>query len=126
MVAYSRPRRVLIVDDEDNFAVMTRAMLASDSRVEVVGRVRHGREALTMAAAVNPDVILMDLEMPVMDGIEATRLLREQGSTARIIVLTGGEDPREISAAREAGADTYIVKPQTAEALVAAILRDAD
>lgn len=116
------PRRVLLVEDEDNTAVLIQVMLASDKRVEVVGRARHGREALTMAASLNPDVILMDLKMPLMDGVEATRRLRELGSTARIVVLTGVEDVARIGEAREAGADTFVAKMPTAEHLVTVVL----
>jgi len=124
-VAHLRRPRVLIVDDEDASALLTSAILASEKGIEVVGRVRHGREALTMAASVNPDVILMDLEMPVMDGIEATRLLRASGSSARIILLG---DEEQVAAAEAVGADGYVPKPQTLSALREAILgqRDAD
>ncbi len=103
--------------------LLTRAVLASDTRVEVVANARNGREALTLAASVNPDAILMDLHMPVMDGIEATRRLRETGSKARIIIVTGSDGPGEVTAARAAGADTHVPKPQTREALLDAILR---
>jgi CheY-like chemotaxis protein len=111
----------LIVDDQDVSAVLSRAILASEKGIAVVARAHHGREALTLAASVNPDVILMDLHMPVMDGIEATRRLREAGSKARIIIVTGSDVPGELAAAREAGADSYVPKPQIAEALIAAI-----
>lgn len=119
-----RPRRVLVVDDDDNAAVLAQVLLAPDDRVEMVGRARHGREALTMAAAVQPDVILMDLHMPVMGGTDATRRLREQGSTARIVVVTASEDVDEIRLAREAGADAFVVKPVDASGLVAVILAE--
>jgi CheY-like chemotaxis protein len=113
---------VLVVDDDDNAAVLARVLLASDDRVEMVGRARHGREALTMAAAVQPDVIIMDLHMPVMGGTDATRRLREQGSTARIVVVTGSEEVEEIRLAREAGADAFVTKPVDENGLVAVIL----
>lgn len=105
-------------------AMLVRVMLASDSRVEVVARARHGREALTMAASVNPDVILMDLEMPVMDGAEATRRLRKLGSTARIVVLTGVEDVGLIKEARDAGADTFVTKVPTEDHLLSVVLAE--
>lgn len=101
---------------------LLQVMLASDRRVEVVGRARHGREGLTMAASLNPEVVLMDLQMPVMDGVEAIRRLRELGSPARIIVLTGVEDAMRIREAREAGADTFVTKVPTEERLVTVVL----
>lgn len=113
---------MLVVDDEDNAAVLAQVLLGSDDRVEMVGRARHGREALTMAAALQPDVILMDLHMPVMGGAEAARRLREQGSTARIVVLTASEDVEEIRLAREAGADAFVTKPPDANGLTAVVL----
>lgn len=117
-----RPRRVLLVEDDDNMARLVKMMLASDSRVEVLGRARHGREALTMAASLNPDVIVMDLQMPVMDGAEATRRLRKVGSTARIVVLTGVEDVGLIREARDAGADAFVTKVPTNEHLMNVVL----
>lgn len=103
---------------------LVQAMLASDSRVEVIGRARHGREGLTMAASLNPDVILMDLQMPLMDGAEATRRLRALRSTARIVVLTGVEDVALIKEARDAGADTFVTKVPTQEHLVSVVLAE--
>ena len=88
----------------------------------MVGRARHGREALTLAAAVQPDVILMDLHMPVMGGTDAIRRLRQQRSAVRIVVVTASEDVDEIKLAREAGADAFVTKPVDANGLVAVIL----
>jgi DNA-binding NarL/FixJ family response regulator len=115
------PLRVLIVEDEDSAAVLLGVILASEHGITVVGRARHGREALTMAAALNPDVILMDLNMPVMNGVEAIRRLRELGSTARIVVTTGVDDAAMLQEARAAGADALVAKPATREELLAAI-----
>src|SRR5919106_3260392 len=117
-----RPCRVLVVDDDDNAAALAQVLLSSDGRVEMVGRARHGREALTMAASVQPDVILMDLHMPVMGGTDATCRLRQQGSPARIVVVTASEEVDEIRLAREAGADAFVTKPVEANGLVAVIL----
>ena len=85
------PRRVLVAEDDDGAALLLQALLEADTRVEMVGRARNGREALSLAASLNPDVILMDLQMPVMGGVEAIRRLRERGSTVRIVVVTGAE-----------------------------------
>jgi DNA-binding NarL/FixJ family response regulator len=105
-------------------AALVQLMLASDKRTEVVGRARHGREALTMAASLNPDVILMDLQMPLMNGVEATRRLRELGSTARIVVLTGVDDVGIIEEARDAGADAFVTKLPTEDHLVTVVLAE--
>ena len=75
-----------------------------------------------MAASVQPDVILMDLHMPVMGGTDATCRLRQQGSPARIVVVTASEEVDEIRLAREAGADAFVTKPVEANGLVAVIL----
>jgi DNA-binding NarL/FixJ family response regulator len=123
-VAASRgdPRRVLIVEDDDNAGMLIRVMLAHDSRLRVVGRASNGREAIEMLPSLNPDVILMDLEMPVMNGVEAIRELRAQGSSARIIVLTGSQETENVRGAREAGADAFVVKYPSASALADVIL----
>jgi len=117
------PLRVLVVEDDDGAAQLLQAILESETGITVLGRARHGREALTMAAALNPDVVLMDLNMPVMDGVEATRRLRKLGSTARIVVTTGVNDAAMLQEAREAGADAVVAKPPIRDELLAAIVR---
>jgi two-component system response regulator DegU len=77
-----------------------------------------------MAAPLNPDVILMDLNMPVMNGVEAIRRLRELGSTARVVVTTGVDDPAMLQEARAAGADALVAKSPTREHLLAAIVSE--
>jgi CheY-like chemotaxis protein len=121
MPRHPYPYRVLVVDDDDGAALLTASLFTGDARVEVVGRARNGREALTLAAAASPDVVLMDLEMPVLNGIDATRRLRETGSQAVIIIVTGSEEAGAVGAALEAGADGVVRKPPTREALMDAI-----
>jgi DNA-binding NarL/FixJ family response regulator len=77
-----------------------------------------------MAAPLNPDVILMDLNMPVMNGVKAIRRLRELGSTARVVVTTGVDDPAMLQEARAAGADALVAKSPTREHLLAAIVSE--
>ena len=117
------PLRVLVVEDDDGAAQLLQAILESETGITVLGRARHGREALTMVAVLNPDVVLMDLNMPVMDGVEATRRLRKLGSTARIVVTTGVNDAAMLQEAREAGADAVVAKPPIRDELLAAIVR---
>jgi DNA-binding NarL/FixJ family response regulator len=113
--------RVLIADDEPLFADALAALLAADGRVEVVGRAFNGKQAIELARSLDPDVVVMDLSMPGLDGIDATRQLTAGGS-ARVLVLTGSEDPADIARARSAGASGYLTKDRIAETLVDAIL----
>jgi CheY-like chemotaxis protein len=119
------PPRVLVVEDEDSIATLVQVMLVSDERVRFLGRAHDGREALTMAVLLDPDVILMDLEMPVLDGVEASRRLRARGSTACIIVHTGVANVERIEEAEEAGADAFVTKVPRGEKLVEAIVTES-
>jgi DNA-binding NarL/FixJ family response regulator len=80
--------RVLVVDDDSLYAEAATAILRQDDRLDVVGRACDGREAVQLAQSLRPDVVLMDIEMPVMDGIEATRSLRRLLPSARVVVVT--------------------------------------
>lgn len=85
-------------------------VLSEDERVEVVGIAGNGAEAVQLAAELQPDVILMDLRMPVMDGLEATRKIRETGLPVQILLLTGTETPVGADDAAEAGANAFLRK----------------
>jgi two-component system nitrate/nitrite response regulator NarL len=113
--------RVLIADDEPLFVDMIKAMLSAEQGVEVVGSAGDGRIAVQLARELQPDVIVMDVSMPVMDGIEATRIIREQNPDACVMILTGGTAPTDIDRARKAGASTYLTKDRIATELVAEI-----
>jgi two-component system NarL family response regulator len=112
--------RVLIADDEPLFVDMVDALLSAEG-MQVVGRARDGREAVTQTLALRPDVTLMDISMPVLDGIDATREIRQTDPGACVIVLTGSTVVAEIDRARKAGAAAFLSKDRIASELVATI-----
>jgi DNA-binding NarL/FixJ family response regulator len=114
--------RVVIADDQRLFAEALEAILSTDERIEVVGRAGDGGAALQLAHDERPDVVLMDIAMPGMDGIAATKEIREQVPETRVIVVSGSAATQDISRARAAGAAGYVTKDQIAGDLVAAIL----
>jgi DNA-binding NarL/FixJ family response regulator len=120
-VSMPSPVRVLVVDDEPLFLEMVLALLEGESDLEVVGRAAHGRDAVRLAAQLDPDVVVMDISMPVMDGIHATRAILEQNPRACVLILTGGSNIAEIDDARKAGAAGYLTKDRIANDLVAEI-----
>lgn len=102
--------RVLVVDDHEMVRTGLAAMLTADGDIEVVARAADGASAIHQAAICDPDVILMDLSMPVMDGIDATRAITAASPSARIVVLTSFSDRARVSRALEAGAIGYQLK----------------
>ena len=119
------PIRVVIADDHRLFGEALEAVLGGDERIDVVGYARNGAEALALAKRLRPDVTLMDISMPVMDGVEATRRIRESVPTACILMLTGSNAPEDVDRAREAGAAGYVTKDRIAAALIDAIIEVA-
>jgi DNA-binding NarL/FixJ family response regulator len=113
--------RVLIADDEPLFAEALELLLEGDTRIEVVGRATDGARAVELAQQLEPDLVLMDLSMPGIDGFDATKRITET-VPARVLVLTGSEDPADVAKARRAGAVGYITKDRIAETLVTAII----
>jgi DNA-binding NarL/FixJ family response regulator len=104
------PIRVLIVDDHAPFREGLRALLTSVSDMEVAGEAANGDDAIREAAKLQPDVILMDIQMPGMNGIEATRLIYQSSPHIGVIVLTMFEDDDSVFAAMRAGARGYLLK----------------
>jgi DNA-binding NarL/FixJ family response regulator len=105
-----RAVRILIADDHRLFAETLMAVLGEDERVDVVGIAEDGQEAVELAAELQPDVVLMDLKMPVMDGFEATRRIRETGLDTQILILTGTDQEIGLEDAAVAGASGYLRK----------------
>jgi two-component system nitrate/nitrite response regulator NarL len=118
----SAPIRVVIADDHGLFAEALEAILAMDGRVEVVGRAANGAKAVELAERLEPDVVLMDISMPVVDGFEATRRIRERVPRASVLILTGSNSRYDVARSREVGAAGYVTKDRIAAELVEAIL----
>ncbi len=114
--------RVLIADDHRLFAQALEAILATDDRIEVAGHAGDGAEAVKLARSLEPDVILMDIEMPGMDGFEATRQIRKRKGDACVLMLTGSNSRTDVDRAREAGAAGYVTKDRIAAELIDAII----
>ena len=116
------PIRVLIADDHLLFAEALEAILGGDGRFDVVGLARDGAQAVELAAAESPDVVLMDISMPVKDGFEATQELLEQRPETAVLMLTGSNSRSDVDRARTAGASGYVTKDRIASELIDAVL----
>jgi len=114
--------RVLIADDHRLFGQALEAILATDDRLEVIGHAAAGAEAVQLALNVDPDVILMDIAMPIMDGLQATKQIRKQKPQACILMLTGSNSRTDVDQARQAGAAGYVTKDRIAAELIEAIV----
>jgi len=112
---------LLICDDQAIVRKGIRALLATEPNIEVIGEAENGQEAISQAEELNPDVILMDLVMPEVDGIEAIRRITARQPEARILVLTGFATDDKVFPAIKAGALGYLLKDSSPEELVQAI-----
>ena len=117
----SAPIRVLIVDDHQVVRRGLRTFLELHDDLDVVGEAGDGLEAVEQAAALRPDVVLMDIVMPRLDGIEATRRIKEQSAAVGVIALTSFAGDDQVLPALEAGAASYLLKDVTPEELIEAI-----
>jgi two-component system, NarL family, response regulator LiaR len=115
------PIRVVIVDDHPMVRVGLRMTLLSTEEIDVVGEAEDGEEALRVCAEVHPDVVLMDLRLPRLDGVATTRAMQRLVPVPHVLVLTAAYDERLIPEALAAGASGYVVKGGSVEELVAAI-----
>jgi DNA-binding NarL/FixJ family response regulator len=116
--------RVLIADDHELVREGLRTLLAEASDMEVVGEAKNGAEAVQLTGVLQPDVVLMDLQMPIMDGIEATGKLRATSPSVHVVVLTTFVDAEKVKSAIQAGALGYLLKDVKKDDLLQAV-RDA-
>jgi NarL family two-component system response regulator LiaR len=119
--AEPRPTRVLIVDDHGVVREGLRAYLELEPDIQVVGEAKDGLEAVRRAAELQPDVVLMDLVMPNMDGVDATSRIKEQQPATHVIILTSFLDDERVVPAIRAGATSYLLKDVAASDLARAI-----
>jgi two-component system, NarL family, response regulator DesR len=114
--------RVLIADDDPLFVDALEAILGIEAEIEVAGRAHDGEEALRLAGELEPDVVLMDLSMPVVDGFEASRRMRAAAPDTAVVVLTGSAYAEDVDKAFDAGASDYVTKDRIAQDLVRTLL----
>jgi len=117
----SAPIRVLVADDHAVIRQGLKMLLESRPEIDVIGDCENGREALLMVEGSKPDVVLMDVVMPGLNGIEATRQIRRASPATRVVILSGFVDEEQITGAIRAGASGYLVKNSDVSELVLAI-----
>lgn len=113
--------KVLFVDDHEMVRIGVSAYLSAQSDIEVIGEADNGLKAVELAAELRPDIILMDLVMPEMDGIEATKRIIEKWPEAKIIIVTSFLDDEKVYPALEAGATSYMLKTSKASEIARAV-----
>jgi len=114
--------RVLIADDDPLFMDALEAILGIESQIEIAGWAQDGEEAMRLAGELSPDVVLMDLSMPVVDGFEASRRIRLESLATAVVVLTGSSYAEDMEKAYDAGASGYVTKDRIAQDLVRTVL----
>jgi DNA-binding NarL/FixJ family response regulator len=115
------PLRIVIAEDDDGLAALVEEILGQDPRFDVVGRARDGEEAVRICADESPDIVLMDITMPGLDGIDATRAIHARDANQHIVIYTGSDQYGDVARAEDAGATGYLHK----DALTSPDLADA-
>jgi CheY-like chemotaxis protein len=113
--------RVVVAEDDEEFLEVVSGVLAGDGRFEIVGFARNGLEAVELAERLPVDLVVMDIEMPHCDGVEATRLLQEAAPGVQVVAISGHDYEERVLEIREAGAVDYVRKSRIDEDLVAVL-----
>jgi DNA-binding NarL/FixJ family response regulator len=117
-----QPVRVLIADDQTLFRSGLARLLAEDTRVQVVGQATDGNDAIKLTKSLKPDVVLMDLKMPNLDGVEATRRILSEQPEVKVLILTTFETDNYVLQALRAGAGGYVLKDSQPAAIVSSVV----
>lgn len=115
------PLRIVIAEDDDGLAALVEEILDGDGRFIVVGRARAGDEAVRVSETTTPDIVLMDISMPGLDGIDATRAIHARDPGQHVVIYTGSDEYGDVARAEDAGATGYLHK----DALTSPDLADA-
>lgn len=118
----SDPIAVLVADDHEQFLRVVQAVLEEEVDLDVIGTAENGERAVDLANRLAPDVVLMDISMPVMDGFSAAEQIARELPGTQILFLTGSNSPADVSRARSAGGSGYVTKDLIASELVDAII----
>ncbi|HJQ74162.1 MAG TPA: response regulator [Gaiellaceae bacterium] len=113
----AQPFQILVAEDDESFVDLITVLLEQDQRFAVAGRARNGRDAVDLAERIAPDAVVMDIEMPVLDGVEATRLLRATDPDLPIVAVSGHDYEERVLEIRQAGADDYVRKARLGDEL---------
>jgi two-component system, NarL family, response regulator NreC len=117
----TRPIRILLADDHAILRDGIRALLSDETDLQVVGEAENGRQALEQARALRPDIVIMDIGMPLLSGLEATTLIRRDVPEARVLILTMHQNEEYLARVLAAGASGYVLKDVAGRELVSAI-----
>jgi len=117
----ARRTRILLAEDHANFRRSLKILVETDGDFEVVGEAKNGREAVTMAGKLQPDIVVMDIAMPLLNGLEATRQVVAPGTVTKVLILSSYSDPEYIEQAMQVGASGYLIKQSSAPVLLDAI-----
>lgn len=114
--------KVLIIEDQDMARVALSVVLSKNPNIEIADMAVDGQEGVDKALAIKPDLVIMDIGLPTIDGIEATRLIKEENPEIKVLMYTSREDEDDIFDAFQAGADGYITKGATVDQTISAVL----
>jgi DNA-binding NarL/FixJ family response regulator len=116
------PYRILVAEDDEDFLTALESVLTADARFAVAGTARNGRECLDLAGRLAVDAVVMDIEMPEVDGVEATQLLQKQHPDLPIVAISGHDYEERVFEIRDAGAQDYVRKSRVDEDLISALV----